>query len=30
MKDFIKLFALHWPEHLIQQAATAESQQLVD
>jgi LysR family cys regulon transcriptional activator len=30
MKDFIKLFAPHWPDHLIGQAATAESQQLVD
>ena len=30
MKDFIALFAPHWPEHLIEQAATAESQDIVD
>lgn len=30
MKDFIALFAPHWPEHLIEQAATAESQETVD
>ena len=30
MKDFIGLFAPHWPEYLIEQAATAESQELVD
>jgi hypothetical protein len=30
MKDFIAMFAPHWPEHLIEQAATAESQDIVD
>ncbi len=30
MKDFISLFAAHWPEHLFEQAAMAESQQIVD
>ena len=30
MLKFIALFAPHWPEHLIRQAATAESQQQVD
>lgn len=30
MKDFIGLFAPHWPEHLIEQAAAAESQDIVD
>ena len=30
MKEFIALFAPHWPEHLIAQAATAESQEIVD
>jgi len=30
MKEFIALFAPHWPEYLIEQAATAESQELVD
>lgn len=30
MKDFIRMFAPHWPEHLIEQAATAESQDIVD
>lgn len=30
MKEFISLFAPHWPEHLIEQAATAESQSIVD
>lgn len=30
MKDFIALFAPHWPEYLIEQAATAESQEIVD
>lgn len=30
MKDFIALFAPNWPEHLIEQAATAESQEIVD
>ncbi|MDX1405770.1 MAG: LysR substrate-binding domain-containing protein [Woeseiaceae bacterium] len=30
MKDFISLFAPHWPDHLIEQAALAESQQIVD
>ena len=30
MKDFISLVAPHWPAHLIEQAATAESQQIVD
>ena len=30
MLDFISLFAPHWPAHLIEQAATAESQDIVD
>ncbi|MCH8059755.1 MAG: LysR family transcriptional regulator [Proteobacteria bacterium] len=30
MKEFIALFAPHWPEYLIEQAATAESQEIVD
>ena len=30
MKDFIALFAPHWPDYLIEQAATAESQEIVD
>jgi len=30
MLDFISLFAPHWPEHAIQQATTAESQEVVD
>jgi len=30
MKDFIALFAPQWPEYLIEQAATAESQEIVD
>lgn len=30
MKEFIALFAPHWPDHLIEQAATAESQAIVD
>jgi LysR family cys regulon transcriptional activator len=30
MKEFIALFAPHWPEHFIEQAATAESQEIVD
>lgn len=30
MKEFIAMFAPHWPEHLIEQAATAESQEIVD
>ena len=30
MRDFIELFAPHWPDHLIEQAATAESQATVD
>ena len=30
MKEFITLFAPHWPEYLIEQAATAESQEIVD
>ena len=30
MKDFIALFAPHWPEDLIEHAATADSQELID
>lgn len=30
MKEFIALFAPHWPDYLIEQAATAESQEIVD
>ncbi len=30
MVDFVSLFAPHWPVHLIEQAATAESQEEVD
>jgi LysR family cys regulon transcriptional activator len=30
MKDFISLFAPHWPDYLIERAATAESQEIVD
>ena len=30
MKDFVALFAPHWPDYLIEQAATAESQEIVD
>lgn len=30
MQDFIGLFAPHWPDYLIEQAATAESQEIVD
>lgn len=30
MKEFISLFAPHWPDYLIEQAATAESQEIVD
>jgi len=30
MKDFVALFAPHWPEYLIEQADTAESQEIVD
>lgn len=30
MKEFMSLFAPHWPEYLIEQAATAESQTIVD
>lgn len=30
MKDFIRLFAPHWPEGLIEQAVTAESQDVID
>jgi LysR family cys regulon transcriptional activator len=30
MKDFIALFAPHWPDYLIEQAAKAESQAIID
>jgi hypothetical protein len=30
MRDFVSLFAPHWPAHLIEQAATAGSQEEVD
>jgi LysR family cys regulon transcriptional activator len=30
MKDFIGLFAPHWPDHMIEQAVKAESQSIVD
>lgn len=30
MRDFVSLFAPHWPAHLIEQAATASSQEEVD
>lgn len=30
MKEFISLFAPHWPEYLIEQAASAEAQSIVD
>jgi hypothetical protein len=30
MAEFVALFAPHWPLHLIEQAATAESQEEVD
>ncbi len=30
MKDFISMFAPHWPDYLIEQAATAETQAVVD
>ena len=30
MKEFISLFAPNWPDYLIEQAATAESQEIVD
>jgi len=30
MKDFIAMFAPHWPEYLIEQAAGAESQERID
>jgi hypothetical protein len=30
MREFIALFAPHWPQHMIEEAAGAPSQQLVD